>query len=62
MEASLRSGAVTPISQTMLLAAARGAKPSTTAWFDVARNVAMFANEGGAYDELLRYMRARRLA
>jgi hypothetical protein len=36
-------------------------KPSTRAWFEVARNYAMFANDGGAYDELLDYLRANRL-
>jgi len=36
-------------------------RPSTTAWFDTARNYALFANEGGIYDDLLAYMRANKL-
>jgi hypothetical protein len=36
-------------------------KPSTRAWFETARNYAMFANEGGAYDDLLVYMRQQRM-
>ena len=36
-------------------------KPSTRAWFEVARNYAMFANDGGTYDELLEYLRAHKL-
>ena len=36
-------------------------KPSTRAWFEVARNYAMFANEGGVYDDLLAYMRAKKI-
>jgi SpoVK/Ycf46/Vps4 family AAA+-type ATPase len=36
-------------------------KPSLGAWFDVARNVALFANEGGTYDDLAAYLRKRRL-
>jgi hypothetical protein len=36
--------------------------PSTRPWFDVARNYAMFANEAGAYDDLLAYMRRHKLA
>ena len=28
---------------------------------DTARNYAMFANEGGAYDDLLAYLRAQKL-
>ena len=31
------------------------------AWFDTARNVALFANEGGTYDDLAAYLRKRRL-
>src|SRR5438067_424922 len=36
-------------------------KPSLNAWFDTARNVALFANEGGTYDDLAAYLRKRRL-
>jgi hypothetical protein len=36
-------------------------RPSTRAWFEVARNYAMFANDGGTYDDLLDYLRACRL-
>ncbi len=32
-------------------------RPSTRPWFDTARNYAMFANEGGLYDDLLTFMR-----
>jgi SpoVK/Ycf46/Vps4 family AAA+-type ATPase len=36
-------------------------KPSLGAWFDTARNVALFANENGSYDDLAAYLRKRRL-
>ncbi len=36
-------------------------KPSLGAWFDTARNVALFANEGGSYDGLAAYLRKRGL-
>ena len=36
-------------------------KPSLGAWFEVARNVAMFANENGSYDDLAAYLRKRKL-
>ena len=38
-------------------AALREVRPSTGPWFSSARGVAMFANEGGAYDELVAYFR-----
>jgi AAA+ superfamily predicted ATPase len=36
-------------------------KPSLGTWFETARNVALFANEGGTYDDLVAYLRKRRL-
>jgi SpoVK/Ycf46/Vps4 family AAA+-type ATPase len=36
-------------------------KPSTGAWLQTARNVAMFANESGEYDELVDYLRREKL-
>ena len=41
--------------------ALKDVKPSIRPWFETARNYAMFANEGGAYDELLDYLRAARM-
>jgi hypothetical protein len=41
--------------------ALREVKPSTRPWFTVARNVAMFANEGGTYDDLVAYLKGRKL-
>ena len=35
-------------------------RPSIGPWFETAKNVAMFANEGGMYDELLAYLRKTR--
>jgi hypothetical protein len=34
--------------------------PSAEPWFASARNVAMFANEGGMYDDLVAYLKKRR--
>jgi SpoVK/Ycf46/Vps4 family AAA+-type ATPase len=44
-----------------LEAAIADVKPSLGAWFDTARNVALFANEGGMYDDLADYLRKRKL-
>jgi SpoVK/Ycf46/Vps4 family AAA+-type ATPase len=49
------------IEQADLEAAAAEVKPSLGTWFETARNVALFANEGGAYDDLVAYLRKRRL-
>jgi SpoVK/Ycf46/Vps4 family AAA+-type ATPase len=49
------------IGQADLEAAANEVKPSLGTWFDTARNVALFANEGGSYDDLAAYLRKRKL-
>ena len=40
-----------------LLAAASQVQPSTKEWFATARNYATFANQGGQYDDILKYLR-----
>jgi AAA+ superfamily predicted ATPase len=58
---SVRRGEPRMISLGDLEAAIGEVKPSLGAWFDTARNVALFANEGGTYDDLAAYLRKRRL-
>ncbi|MEV6607918.1 tetratricopeptide repeat protein [Kutzneria sp. NPDC051319] len=59
---SVRSGRTRMIGAKDLEEALKEVRPSTGPWFAAARNVAMFANEGGQYDELLAYMKKHRLA
>src|SRR4051794_37107264 len=61
MRDSIATGEIRMISQQDMLAAAREVRPSTDAWFATARNVAMFANESGEYDELAAYLKKRKL-
>ena len=49
------------IGQADLEASITEVKPSLGTWFETARNVALFANEGGTYDDLVAYLRKRRL-
>ncbi len=58
---SISRGEARMIGQPDLEASAAEVKPSLGAWFDTARNVALFANEGGAYDDLAAYLKKRRL-
>jgi AAA+ superfamily predicted ATPase len=58
---SVRLGSPRMIGNADLEAAIAQVKPSLGAWFDTARNVALFANEGGAYDDLAAYLRKRKL-
>lgn len=61
IEDSIKRGAARAINMSDLKLALKGLKPSTNAWFDTARNFALFANEGGVYDELLDYLKRKRL-
>ncbi len=55
-------GAEIPIDPGMLRRAFQDVRPSTRPWFDGARNYALYANEGGVYDDLLEYLKRLRLA
>jgi len=61
MRDSIATGEIRMISQQDMLTAAREVRPSTEAWFATARNVAMFANESGEYDDLAAYLKKRKL-
>lgn len=57
---SVRSGNARPIQQRDLTEAMKQLRPSLGPWYDVARNVAEFANSSGEYDELVSHLRRRR--
>ena len=57
LRAALRAGAPQPLTTRDLQAALSGARPSTKEWFATARNYALYANEGGTYDDVLQYLK-----
>jgi SpoVK/Ycf46/Vps4 family AAA+-type ATPase len=61
MADSVRTGEVRMIEQRDLERATKEVRPSTKPWMATARNVAMFANEGGVYDDLVAYLKRRRM-
>ena len=61
MMEAVRTGEVRMIEMRDLEAAVREVKPSTGPWFEAARNVVTFANSDGTYDDLLAYMKRRKL-
>jgi SpoVK/Ycf46/Vps4 family AAA+-type ATPase len=58
---SVATGAVRMIDMSDLNAAIAEVPPSVGPWMETARNVAQFANDNGVYDDLLAYLRRRRL-
>lgn len=60
LKAALRSGRTEPVSTRDLLDAAKGVRPSAADWFATARNHAIYANQGGLYDEVLAHLGIRK--
>lgn len=58
---SARTGEVRMITMDDLREARADVRPSIAAWLQTARNVALFANDGGEYDELAEYLRTSRI-
>lgn len=54
-------GGLSPVTRKDLESAVAEVRPSTRGWMDMARNYALYANEGGEYDELAAYLRERRI-
>ncbi|WP_052888148.1 ATP-binding protein [Thermogemmatispora carboxidivorans] len=52
----LKTGQPRPLRTSDLLAALKQVRPSTLEWFATAKNYATYSNEGGLYDDVLRFM------
>jgi SpoVK/Ycf46/Vps4 family AAA+-type ATPase len=61
MRDAITTGEIRMISQRDMTNAVREVRPSTDAWFATARNVAVFGNETGEYDDLAAYLKKRKL-
>lgn len=61
MEESLTTGNVRSINQSDFKKALRDVRASTRPWFEIAKNYALFANDGGIYDDLLEYLKELRM-
>ena len=54
---ALKAGVPKPLTTADLLAAAGQLKPTTKEWFATARNHALYSNQGGIYDDILKYLK-----
>ena len=54
---ALASGTIKPLATKDLLTAAGEVRLSTKDWFATARNYALYSNEGGLYDDILKYLK-----
>jgi AAA+ superfamily predicted ATPase len=53
---AMKTGKVVPITTKDLIKAAGRHKPTTKAWFESAKNYALYANQGGYYDDVLKHL------
>ncbi len=56
---AMKSGIPKPLTTSDLVSAAKAVKPSTREWLSDARNYAMYANDGGQYDDLAAFLKLR---
>jgi SpoVK/Ycf46/Vps4 family AAA+-type ATPase len=56
---AIRAGAPKPLTTKDLLTAAASLKPTTKEWFSTAKNYALYSNQGGAYDEIINYLKLK---
>ncbi len=54
---AMKTGTPTPITTRDLLSAAASVKPTTKEWFATARNYALYSNQGGMYDEIIKFLK-----
>ncbi|HQR09001.1 MAG TPA: AAA family ATPase [Gemmatales bacterium] len=54
---AMKTGIPKPLTTSDLIAAAKTLKPTTKEWFATARNYAMYANQAGLYDDILKYVK-----
>ena len=53
---AMKSGIPQPLKTKDLVAAVKQLKPTTKEWFATARNYALYSNQGGTYDDILKYL------
>ncbi|MBK8346659.1 MAG: AAA family ATPase [Saprospiraceae bacterium] len=57
LKIALKTGVPEPINTQDLIQATKKHHASTREWFNTAKNYALFANESGIYDEILKYIK-----
>lgn len=60
LEEAMRKGVPTPLETSDLENALKKHRATTKEWFSTAKNYALFANEGGLYDDILDYLKIKK--
>lgn len=56
---AMKTGRPLPLNTKDLARAAKALRPTTREWFATARNYALYSNQGGAYDDVLEYLKLK---
>jgi SpoVK/Ycf46/Vps4 family AAA+-type ATPase len=59
LRTAMKSGGLKPLETADLLQAAKSFKPSVREWFATAKNYALYSNQDGSYDEVLKYLKIK---
>lgn len=57
---SMSKGSIQPVTTRDILNAVKQHRPTTLEWFASARNYALYANESGLYDDILKYLNIKK--
>ena len=57
---SMLKGTIEPITTKDILTSLKQHRATTLEWFSSARNYALYANESGLYDDILKYLKINR--
>ncbi|MDB5277561.1 MAG: cell division protein [Ferruginibacter sp.] len=57
---SMSKGSIQVLTTKDLLSAVKQHKPTTSEWFASARNYALYSNESGLYDDILKYLKIKK--
>jgi transitional endoplasmic reticulum ATPase len=57
LDQAMRTGKVIPLTTKDLAKASGKHKATTRSWFETAKNYAMYSNQGGLYDEVLKFLK-----
>lgn len=60
LDEAMRTGIPAPLLTSDLETASKKHRATTREWFTTAKNYALFANEGGLYDEILQYLKIKK--
>ena len=59
LRTAMKAGGLKPLETADLLQAAKSFKPSVREWFATAKNYALYSNQDGSYDEVLKYLKIK---